>query len=81
MEYLVEEMVLQNLIEILDKSKLAEFAARAIHLEKSGRDLVDKEKELMFRYFRAYHELIDKGTREIFSSQIIRRKKVSEAAG
>jgi len=73
-EYLVEEMVLQKLLEILEESKLSEFAARAIHLEKSSQELTEEERSIKFQYFRAYHESIDKNTRELFSAQIIRRK-------
>lgn len=74
-EYLVEEMMLQKLLEVLEESKLSEFAARAIHLEKSSQELTEQEKYIKFRYFRAYHESIDKNTRELFSAQIIRRKR------
>lgn len=73
-EYLVEEMVLQRLLEVLEDSKLSEFAARAIHLEKSSRELDDKAKLLRMQYFHAYHEIIDQNTRELFSAQIIRRR-------
>ena len=73
-EYLVEEKILQQLIEILEDSKLSEFAARAIHLERSSQQLAEAKKGLNLRYFRARHEIIDKNTRELFSAQIIRRK-------
>ena len=73
-EYIVEEKILQLLIEILEDSKLSEFAARAIHLERSNQQLVEEKKGLKLRYFRARHEIIDKNTRELFSAQIIRRK-------
>jgi len=74
-EYLVEQKILQQLIEILEDSKLSEFAARAIHLERSGQQLVEEKKGLNLRYFRARHEIIDKNTRELFSAQIIRGKR------
>ncbi|MDD5423245.1 MAG: hypothetical protein PHT32_07510, partial [Candidatus Omnitrophica bacterium] len=73
-EYLAEQTLLNKLVEVFEESKLSEFAARAIHLEKSTRDLTDKEKHLKLKFFHAYHEIIDKGTRELFSTQIIRRK-------
>lgn len=73
--YLAEQFILQKLMEILEDSKLAEFAARAIHLEKSGQELTDKEKQLKGQYFRAYHEFVDKNTRELFSTKIIMNKK------
>lgn len=74
-EYLTEEAVFHKLIEVLEESKLSEYAARTVHLEKSNQDLTEKEKQLKFRYFRAYHEVIDKNTRELFSAQLIRRKQ------
>lgn len=73
-EYMVEEKILQLFIEILEDSKLSEFAARAIHLERSNQQLVEQKKSLNLRYLRTRHEAIDKNTRELFSSQIIRRK-------
>jgi len=73
-EYLAEGLVLQKLMEVLEDSKLSEFAARAIHLEESGQELAEKKKYLKFQYFRSHHEIIDKTTRELFAAQIIRRK-------
>jgi len=73
-EYMVEEKILKLLIDLLEDSKLSEFAARAIHLERSNQQLVEEKKGLKLKYFRARHEAIDKNTRELFSAQIIRRK-------
>jgi len=74
-EYLAEEFIEQKLMELLEDSKLSEFAARAAHLERSGQELMEKQKILQAQYFRAYHEGIDKNTRELFSSQIIIKRK------
>ena len=74
-KYLVEELVLDKLMGVLEDSKLAEFAARAIHLEKSNRELDEKEKNLQLQYFHAYHKIIDTNIRELFAAQIIRRGK------
>jgi ATP synthase F1 gamma subunit len=74
-EYLAEEFIEQKLTELLEDSKLSEFAARASHLERSGQELIDKQNILRAQYFRAYHEIIDKNTRELFSSQIILKRK------
>ena len=74
-EYLAEQFIVQKLMELLEDSKLSEFAARAIHLERSGQELTEKEKQLKGQYFRAYHEFVDKNTRELFSTQIIMKKK------
>ncbi|MBL7069370.1 MAG: F0F1 ATP synthase subunit gamma [Candidatus Omnitrophica bacterium] len=73
-EYLVEVLLLQKFMEILEDSKLSEFAARAIHLEKGSRELEEKERLVLSQYFRAYHGLIDKNTRELFSAQLIMRR-------
>lgn len=74
-EYLAEAFIEHKLIEIFEDSKLSEFAARAVHLEKSGQDLVDQKGQLKQRYLHAVHELIDQNTRELFSSQIIIKHK------
>lgn len=73
--FLIEEDVLYKFIEVLEDSKLSEYAARAIHLEESTRQLTDKEKDLKFQYFRAHHEIIDKNIRELFSAQVIGKKQ------
>ena len=78
-EYLAETFIEHKLIELFEDSKLSEFAARAVHLEKSGQELVDKKKQLRQQYLHAAHELIDKNTRELFSSQIIIKHKAGDA--
>jgi F0F1-type ATP synthase gamma subunit len=78
-EYISEAFIEHKLIELFEDSKLAEFAARAVHLERSGQELEDKKKQLQRRYFRVAHEIIDKNTRELFSSQIILKHKASDA--
>ncbi|MEK6537901.1 MAG: FoF1 ATP synthase subunit gamma [Nitrospirota bacterium] len=73
-QYLVETWIVQKLFEIFEESKLAEFSARTVHLEESFQLLQEKGKGIRFRYLRGWHESIDKGMRDIFSAQIIRRK-------
>jgi len=73
-DYLAEELTGQRLVDILEDSKIAEFAARAIHLENSSRELEEKKKKIRLQYFRAHHEMIDKSTRELFAAQITIRK-------
>jgi ATP synthase F1 gamma subunit len=77
-EYLTEAVIEHKLIELLEDSKLSEYAARAVHLESSGQELVEKKKLLRRQYLHAFHELIDKNTRELFSSQIIIKHKASD---
>lgn len=70
--YLAEVWVASKLYEVFEDSKLAEFAARAMHLEESVQKLEKEHKKLKHQCFRAAHELVDKSMRESFSS---RRKK------
>ena len=79
LEYLAEAFIEHKLIELFEDSKLSEFAARAVHLERSGQELEDKRKQLQRQYLHAAHELIDKNTRELFSSQIIIKHKINDA--
>lgn len=73
-QYLVETWIIQKFYEIFEESKLAEFSARTVHLEESFQLLRERGKGIRFQYLRGWHELIDKGMRDIFSAQIIRRK-------
>lgn len=71
-EYLAGVWVASKLFEVFEDSKLAEFAARAMHLEDSVQKLEKEHKKLKHQCFRAAHEMVDKSMREAFSS---RRKK------
>ena len=75
-EYLVETWITAKLFEVFEDSKLAEFSARTLHLEESHQVLLQQGKTIRFQYFRSRHELIDKGMRETFSAQIIRKRKI-----
>ena len=72
-EYLVETWITQKLFEVFEDSKLSEFSARAVHLEESHQVLQGRDKSLRFQYFKSQHNLIDKGMRETFSSQLLRK--------
>ncbi len=74
--YLAEVWVASKLYEVFEDSKLAEFAARAMHLEESAQKLEKEHKKLKHQCFRAAHELVDKGMRESFSSRK-KKKKVA----
>ncbi|MFA6636159.1 MAG: FoF1 ATP synthase subunit gamma [Candidatus Omnitrophota bacterium] len=74
MEYLVEKMLIERIRGILVESKLSEFAARAIHLEKSKQKLEESQKTARSRYFRVYRGVVDTNIREVFSSQLIIKK-------
>ena len=70
-EYLVYLSMGQKIFEILQFSRLAEFAARTIHLEESAEKIKDIDKKLQLKYFRARHEIIDQQMRELFSARVI----------
>lgn len=63
-----------KLYEVFEDSKLAEFAARAMHLEGSVQKLQDLNKKLKYQFFRAAHENVDKGMRESYSAKKVRGK-------
>ncbi|HEX9780020.1 MAG TPA: FoF1 ATP synthase subunit gamma [bacterium] len=73
-EYVVWHWIGQRLEEIFALSRLAELAARAMHLEGSYQELLRLGKKLKQQYFRARHEVIDRSMREIFAAQLLYRK-------
>ncbi len=54
-------------------SKLAEFAARIMHLEGSIQELNRINQHLKLEYFKYLHSLSDKTIREIYASRLLRR--------
>ncbi|MBN2190061.1 MAG: F0F1 ATP synthase subunit gamma [Candidatus Aureabacteria bacterium] len=70
LEYLVRVWVNHILYGILWESKLSEWSARVMHLERSSNEIKEMDKKLKFRYFRLLHENSDKNIREIFSSRL-----------
>lgn len=68
-EYLVYLLMAQKFFEILQFSRLAEFAARTSHLEDSSGKLKEIDKKLQRKYFRARHEVIDQQMRELFTAR------------
>ncbi|MBN3039860.1 MAG: F0F1 ATP synthase subunit gamma [Candidatus Omnitrophica bacterium] len=74
-EYLVYLWLGHRLYEIFGEAKLAELAARFMHLEESSHRLEDLDKELRLKYFRLKHELTDASMREIFASRLIHTGK------
>lgn len=79
-QYLTEMWIAQKLYEVLEDSKLSEFSARTVHLEESFQILQDQGKNIRYRYLRSWHELINKGMRDTFSAQIMRRRSKREQA-
>ena len=76
-EYLATVWTVTKLYEVFEDSKLAEYSARAMHLEESAQKLDKELKKLRHQCFRAAHEVVDKGMREAFSA---RRKARRQAA-
>jgi len=74
-EYLSGVWVVSKLYEVFEDSKLAEFSARAMHLEDSFQKLQKDQKKVKHQFFKASHELIDKGMRESFSARSKKRKR------
>jgi F-type H+-transporting ATPase subunit gamma len=70
-EYLVYLLMVQKLFEILQFARLAEFAARATHLEESSDKIKDIDKKLQQKYHRARHEVIDQRMRELFTARTL----------
>ncbi len=68
--YLIYLFLGQKFYEIFGLSRLAEMAARFVHLEDSGHKLEDMEKQIQLQYFRQRHELIDRNMRELFASRL-----------
>ena len=76
-QYLSGMWVASKFYEVFEDSKLAEFAARAMHLEESAQKLGKEHKKLRHQCFRAAHEMVDKGMRESFSSRKKKSRKVA----
>lgn len=68
--YLIYLLLGHKFYEIFGLSRLAEVAARFVHLEDSKHKLEDIEKQLKLQYFRQRHELIDRNMREIYSARL-----------
>ena len=71
MEYLLYLYMGQKLYDIFGLSRLAEFAARFMHLEESSQRLKEMDKKVKLEYFRVRHELIDRNMRELFSARLL----------
>ena len=75
-EYLAGVWVTSKLYEVFEDSKMAEFSARAMHLEGSVQKVEKVFKKVQHQVFKAVHELIDKQMRESHSAKsLVARKK------
>lgn len=73
-EYTIALWFGRKLYEIFWDSKLSEVANRAIELNERFDSLSRSNTKTKTRYFRASHEVIDEGIREIFASQHFAKK-------
>lgn len=69
-EYLVKIWIGQLIYIIFWESKLSEWAARVMHLERSSTEIKNQDKKLKLQYFRLLHQISDNSTREIFASRL-----------
>ncbi len=69
-EYLVACWMEQQFCEIFGTSRLAELAARAVHLEGSSQELQRRGGRLRLEYFRSRREMIDRTMRELATARI-----------
>ncbi len=82
-EYLASQWVTAKLYEVFEDSKLAEFSARAMHLEGSLQKVEKEYAKIKQKCSKAAHELVDKGMRESFaakSTKVKKRKRQARAA-
>ena len=70
-EYLLYLWIGHKLYEIFGLSRLAELAARFVHLEDSSQRIKDMEKKMKLEYFRVRHEIIDRNMRELFAARLM----------
>ena len=73
--YLAGVWVTSKLFEVFEDSKLAEFSARAMHLEDSVQKVEEMYKKTKRRCYKAAHEQIDKGMRESFAATKSKRER------
>ncbi|MFC1709572.1 F0F1 ATP synthase subunit gamma [Candidatus Omnitrophota bacterium] len=74
-EYLAYLWIGQRLFEILQFSRLAEYAARFVHLEESSQKIKDLDEKLRLQYFRVRHGIIDQQMRELFAARSLYARK------
>lgn len=74
-EYLAGIWVTSKLFEVFEDSKLAEFSARAMHLEGSLQKVEKDYTQVKQQVSKASHELIDKGMRESFAAKTTKGKR------
>ncbi len=79
-EYLAGMWVTSKLCEVFEDGKLAEFSARAMHLEGSLQKVEKEYEKVKRKCSKASHELIDKGMRESFAAKSTKSRKKKRPA-
>ncbi len=79
--YLAGIWVTSKLFEVFEDGKLAEFGARAMHLEGSMQKVEKEYTKTRQRCVKATHEMVDKGMRESFSAKSTKRRKKKRTQG
>lgn len=74
-EYLVGLLLASEIEEMFWLSRRAELAARIMHLEATGRKLVEMKNKLRLQYFRVKHEVTDTSIRETYAGLLLKKKK------
>jgi len=65
---------------VFEDGKLAEFSARAMHLEGSLQKVEKEYTKVKQKVSKASHELIDKGMRESFAAKSTKSRKKKRTA-
>lgn len=78
--YLASLWVASQFYARFEDSKMAEFSARAMHLEGSHQKVEKDFKKVKQMCFKASHELIDKGMRESFAAKSGKKKRDRRSA-
>lgn len=78
--YLSSLWVTSKLYEVFEDSKLAEFSARAMHLEGSQQKIEKTFKRVKHLCSKASHEQIDKGMRESFAAKSGKKKRLKRSS-
>ncbi len=74
LEYMVRLWVTEKFLEVFEDSRQAELSAKSVRLEESHQTLQDAGKDLRHLFNRSRREKMDKGMRETFTAQIMRRR-------
>lgn len=69
-DFLVRATLTQQIHSIFLDAKIAEYAARIVHLEGSYQEITEMNRRVLFSFFKHMHQKSDKDIREIFASRL-----------